>query len=169
MVMFMIVGLGPVHADDTLSINEFMADSDGNIEDPDEPGAYEDWIELYNSGPTAFDLGGTFLTDDLADPTKWQIPAGVTIAAGGYLFDNPAPPHSPVYWHSQRGFVDEPGTAGSHPRYKPDLVAPGTVSVHSIAFPWRRPSEPSFSRLRCILRSDKRASAGFAESLVSDV
>jgi len=85
MAIYVVVGLGPVHADDTLSINEFMADNDGNIEDPDEPGAYEDWIELYNSGPTAFDLGGTFLTDDLAEPTKWQIPAGVTIAAGGHL------------------------------------------------------------------------------------
>ena len=34
----------------TLFINEFMADNDTTIEDPDEPGAYEDWIEIFNAG-----------------------------------------------------------------------------------------------------------------------
>ncbi|MEJ2704795.1 MAG: PEP/pyruvate-binding domain-containing protein, partial [Sedimentisphaerales bacterium] len=56
-----------------LVINEFMADSETTIEDPAEPGEYPDWIELYNgSGETAI-LSGMFLTDDLNDPTKWQI------------------------------------------------------------------------------------------------
>ena len=31
-------------------INEFMADNDTVVEDPDEAGAFEDWIELYNPG-----------------------------------------------------------------------------------------------------------------------
>jgi len=33
---------------------------------------------------TAF-LGGMHMTDTLSNPTKWQIPAGVTIPAGGFL------------------------------------------------------------------------------------
>jgi len=66
-------------------INEFMADNDSTIEDPDEPGSYDDWIEIYNAGSSAVDLGGLYLTDDLADPTQWQIPLGVSVAAGGYV------------------------------------------------------------------------------------
>ena len=68
-----------------LRINEIMANNDGTIVDPDEPGAYEDWIEIYNPGSGAVDMSGLFLTDDLASPTKWQVPSGVTIPAGGYL------------------------------------------------------------------------------------
>ena len=66
-------------------INEIMADNDATIEDPDEAGAFEDWIELYNSGTTSVDLGGFYLTDDAAEPTQWQFPDGSTIDAGGYL------------------------------------------------------------------------------------
>jgi hypothetical protein len=68
-----------------LYVNEFMADNSSTIEDPDDPGSYEDWIEIYNPGGEAVDMGGMYLTDDLTAPTPWQIPAGVSIAAGGYL------------------------------------------------------------------------------------
>jgi hypothetical protein len=61
---------GPTHG---LFINEFMADNDTTIQDPD-GGGYPDWIELYNAGPNAIDLGGMYLTDDMNDPTKWVIP-----------------------------------------------------------------------------------------------
>jgi hypothetical protein len=61
---------GPTHG---LFINEFMADNDTTIQDPDGSG-YPDWIELYNAGPNAVDLGGMYLTDDMNDPTKWMIP-----------------------------------------------------------------------------------------------
>jgi len=30
-----------------------MADNDSVIEDPDEAGAFDDWIELYNPGATS--------------------------------------------------------------------------------------------------------------------
>lgn len=69
----------------TLFINEFMADNDSTIEDPDEPGAFEDWIEICNPGPDAVDLGGMYLTDDLTDQTRYKIPAGVIIGPGGYM------------------------------------------------------------------------------------
>ncbi len=50
-------------------------------------GGYGDWIELRNPGIRSIEVGGMYLTDDLADPRKWQIPAGQTIRAGtdGYL------------------------------------------------------------------------------------
>jgi len=74
-----------VPAPPSLYINEFMADNEAFIEDPDEPGAYEDWIELYNVSTTTIDLSGMYLTDDLSDPTQYQIPAGVSIDPEGYL------------------------------------------------------------------------------------
>ncbi len=66
-------------------INEFMADNESTIEDPDEPGIFEDWIELYNSGTFAVDLEGFYLTDDLTDLTKWEIPENIIINAYGFL------------------------------------------------------------------------------------
>ena len=76
-----VVGYGPP----LIYINEFMADNETTLEDPDEPGEFPDWIELYNAGTTVADLGGMYLTDDLADPTQYQIPSGVTIPAGGWV------------------------------------------------------------------------------------
>ncbi len=67
-----------------LYINEFMAENDATIQDPDGLG-YPDWIELYNAEPGSVNLGGMYLTDDLTKPTKWRIPDGVVIPAGGYL------------------------------------------------------------------------------------
>ncbi|MGA1869438.1 MAG: lamin tail domain-containing protein [bacterium] len=67
-----------------LFINEFMADNDSLIEDPDEPNAFEDWIEIYNASDSPVDMSRMFLTDDLANPTQWQIPDGIIIASGGY-------------------------------------------------------------------------------------
>ena len=64
-------------------VNEVMASNRQTLADPQ--GEYDDWIELYNTGGIAVEVGGCYLTDDLALPTKWQIPAGVTIAAHGYL------------------------------------------------------------------------------------
>ncbi len=68
-----------------LFINEFMADNDNTIPDPDEPGSFEDWIEIYNSGTSIVNMGGMYLTDDPNNPTKWRIPGGVTIPSKGFL------------------------------------------------------------------------------------
>jgi len=71
----------------SVAINEIMASNRQTLADPQ--GQYDDWIELYNKGSTAVDVGGCYLTDDLSEPTKWQIPANTptatTIAAHGYL------------------------------------------------------------------------------------
>jgi len=80
-----VVWLLPVPCFSAVVVNEVMADNDSTIEDPDEPGRYEDWIELYNDGDSPVDLSGSFVTDEPGDPTKWRIPAGVTIGAGEHL------------------------------------------------------------------------------------
>src|SRR6185436_21141464 len=49
-------------------------------------------IELFNPGGSAADLSGMRLTDDIANPNKFILPAGTSIPAGGYLVlyaDNP--------------------------------------------------------------------------------
>jgi hypothetical protein len=70
-----------------LVINELLARNDFGITDPQ--GQRDDWIEIYNSGEEAVNIGGMYLTDDLSEPTKWRIPNGnpsaTTISPGGYL------------------------------------------------------------------------------------
>ncbi len=67
-----------------VSINEWMADNTAVLADPAD-GDFEDWFELYNAGGDAVDLSGLFLSDDPAQPEKWQIPAGAVIGPGGHL------------------------------------------------------------------------------------
>jgi len=55
-----------------LFINEFMADNDAIIPDPQ--GEYDDWIELYNAGEQYINVGGKYITDNLSNSTEWQIP-----------------------------------------------------------------------------------------------
>jgi len=75
-------------ADDIpLVINELMASNNSTIQDPQ--GQYDDWIEIYNFGSSAINVGGMYLTDDLSAPTKWRFPtnnpSATTIPAHGYL------------------------------------------------------------------------------------
>ncbi len=82
-----------------LCINEVLASNTKSGQDPQ--GQYEDWIELYNAGTQSIDCGGMYLTDDLANPTKWRIPSGnrqlTAVPAHGFL----------VIWAD--GDVDAPG------------------------------------------------------------
>ncbi|MCP4346937.1 MAG: lamin tail domain-containing protein, partial [Desulfobacterales bacterium] len=57
-----------------IRINEIMA----------EDGDYADWIEIYNSGDQPVLLEGLYLTDDLTDPTKWEIPYDLVIQPKGF-------------------------------------------------------------------------------------
>jgi hypothetical protein len=67
-----------------IKINEFQASNFATLPDNDFS-AFSDWIELYNPGNQDVNLGGYFLTDDLQDIQKWQIPANTVIPAGGFL------------------------------------------------------------------------------------
>ena len=70
-----------------LSINEFLASNSSII--ADESGDFEDWIEIYNAGSADVDLGGYYISDNLAAPLAWQIPTTnaslTTVPAGGFL------------------------------------------------------------------------------------
>jgi hypothetical protein len=55
-----------------LMINEFMADNKFGIQD--EKGQHEDWIELYNAGPTPISCKGIYLTDDFIQAKLWPLP-----------------------------------------------------------------------------------------------
>lgn len=60
-------------------INEFLARNETVIPDNVDFGDYSDWLELYNPTNTTVDLTGYYLTDDLNEPLKWEIPAGTII------------------------------------------------------------------------------------------
>jgi len=49
-----------------------------------------DSIELFNPTASAINIGGWYLSDSSAKPKKYRIPAGTTLAAGGYLTFNEA-------------------------------------------------------------------------------
>ncbi len=71
-----------------LFINEFLASNDSCYYDST-TADYPDWIEIYNAEDEPVDIGGYYITDDLADLTAWQIPAdkpdSTTIPAKGFL------------------------------------------------------------------------------------
>ena len=48
-------------------------------------GNNEDFVEFYNPTGTDLDLGGYFLSDNLNNVDKFEIPAGTTVPGGGYL------------------------------------------------------------------------------------
>jgi len=67
----------------TIAISEFLASNKRTNKDPQ--GEFEDWIELVNHGSKDIDLSGMHLSDDKDNLSKWKIPAGTRIKAGGYL------------------------------------------------------------------------------------
>ncbi|MDG2012456.1 MAG: CotH kinase family protein [Pirellulaceae bacterium] len=67
-------------------INELVAKNELDIRD--ESGYHHDWVEFYNPGEAARDLGGMFLTDNEKEPQKWRIPdltEETTIPAKGHV------------------------------------------------------------------------------------
>ncbi len=70
-----------LHSNAQVIINEFSASNKSDF--ADNFGDFEDWVELYNTGPTTVNLGGWHLSDDPDDPEKYTFPA-VNIPAGGF-------------------------------------------------------------------------------------
>jgi len=87
LVAVLALSAQPLCAEVPLLLNEIVASNSRLNKDPQ--GQFEDWIELYNTGTTSFNAAGLYLTDDVAAPTKWRIPADrpalTTIPAHGYL------------------------------------------------------------------------------------
>ncbi len=65
-------------------VNEVLASNAYTNLDPD-VSKFSDWIELYNGENHMVDVGGFYLSDKEAEPTKWQIPTNTRIPAHGYL------------------------------------------------------------------------------------
>jgi Na+-transporting methylmalonyl-CoA/oxaloacetate decarboxylase gamma subunit len=63
-----------IQAQDKLKINEILVHNDSGY--VDDYGRRGSWIEIFNSGYTTLNLGGMFLTNDLANPKKYRIPKG---------------------------------------------------------------------------------------------
>ncbi len=83
MVLLMVLALATAHhAQAQVVINEVMAQNSNTLAEPDF-GESADWVELYNSGAEDVDLSGWYITDKLSSPTKYALPQGTLIAAGG--------------------------------------------------------------------------------------
>ncbi|MCX6145608.1 MAG: CotH kinase family protein [Ignavibacteriales bacterium] len=63
-------------------INEVMASNQRTIFDED--GDASDWIELYNSQNTSFNIAGYYLTDDSLNLKKWRF-GNTSIQPGGFV------------------------------------------------------------------------------------
>jgi hypothetical protein len=69
-------------ADALLFINELMADNDTTL--ADEFGEYDNWAEIYNGDDVPVWLGDKYLSDNLDNPNKWQLP-NFTMQPGTFL------------------------------------------------------------------------------------
>jgi len=79
-LLFLLLNL---KLDAQVVINEFSA---ANLKGfLDNYGKEEDWVELYNSSNSPVNLEGWYLSDNEGKPTKWKIPAGVTILPKSFL------------------------------------------------------------------------------------
>lgn len=67
----------------SLYINEIMSSNSNTIYDED--GDTPDWIEIYNAETSEVFLQGFTLSDDVADPYKWEFP-DVSIPPQDFLF-----------------------------------------------------------------------------------
>jgi hypothetical protein len=64
-------------------INEYSCSNFDTFQDDFQE--YGDWIELYNSGSTAANISGYYLSDNVAAPQKWLIPSDASIPANGFM------------------------------------------------------------------------------------
>jgi hypothetical protein len=97
------------------SINELMAK---NTTIADEYGQTNDWLELYNPNPVAFDVGGYYLTNSMVDSTRYQFPLDhpdCIIPPFGFL----------LVWAD-----NQPGQGALHTNFKLDSSA-GYIAFHS--------------------------------------
>lgn len=65
----------------------------------DHYGKTEDWVELYNTSASPFDISGFHLSDNKNKPLKWTFPANSVVPANGYL----------LVWCSGRNLKDPSG------------------------------------------------------------
>lgn len=69
-VTLSIGNLENIYINELMSLNNVVAD---------EYGETDDWLEIYNDNDTGVLLEGIYISDDLADTTKWQFPESIFI------------------------------------------------------------------------------------------
>lgn len=111
-----LLAANPIITEFTASNNDLLTDGYGEN---------SDWIEIFNAGDLALDIGGWYLTDDASDLTKWTFPTA-NLAAGEYL----------VVFASGRGSVDPTGKLHTNFRLRSQgeqlaLVRPDGATVVS--------------------------------------
>ena len=74
-VIFSTGNLEKVFINELMSLNNVV---------PDEYGETDDWVEIYNDNDTGVILDGIFISDDVADTTKWQFPEPMYILPKGF-------------------------------------------------------------------------------------
>ena len=112
-------------------INEWMAVNASFLIDPTDA-TFDDWFELYNPNATVADLTGYSLSDRLTGTSgRWNIPAGTTIPARGFLF----------VWADEDTGMNATDTAALHAGFKLSqsgeaigLFAPDGSLVDSVTF-----------------------------------
>jgi hypothetical protein len=77
--------VGAVYRKAFLGINEFLASNATATPEIADFTDFGDWVELFNAGPSNFNLGGYHLSDNLEQPFRWRIPDGAVIPARGHL------------------------------------------------------------------------------------
>lgn len=82
--IFFTVWLSSLTSHCQVVLNEICAANGDLIYDTDFFN-FPSWIELHNTSSSPFNVGGYYLSDTNAEPFKWVIPFGTTIAANGFL------------------------------------------------------------------------------------
>ena len=109
----LLAGSWQLSAEIPLAINELMASNDTTLQDPDEPGEYPDWIEIYNYGDQTIPLSGMVLADSA---NTYLIPSGVDIDAGQYLvfYADEEPGQGPLHTNFKLGASGDEATLLSY-------------------------------------------------------
>ena len=102
--LFLISVLCFNFSDAQILINEYSCSNTNTI--LNSFNEYDDWIEIYNAGGAAVNLTGYYLSDDPAEPMKWQIPTVAPVNAGARK----------MIYCSDRGVVAANGDI--HPSFK---------------------------------------------------
>jgi len=73
---------GPGGAPAEIRINEVLVENATGVQD--ENLEFEPWIELYNASIQNADISGWYLSDDIGNPTMWQIPASTFVSVQSF-------------------------------------------------------------------------------------
>ncbi len=74
LVLVLAAGRSSAQSIADLRINEILVINDSNY--VDNYGQHSGWIEIFNTAYNTVDIGGLYLTNDMANPTKYRIPTG---------------------------------------------------------------------------------------------